>query len=90
MPDKPTLAVPNATAQTRIRATVEAVEAHMEAKREADAGIAGAYREAKDAGLDVAGLKRMIARRAKDATQRAHEVQIDDLYEAALVEGGDA
>lgn len=87
MTDTSTLAVPNQTAQGLIRETITAVEGFIEDKRAADEAISAAYKRAKDHGLDVPALKRVIAKRAKDATQRAEEEQMDTLYEAAVIEG---
>lgn len=71
-------------AQGQLRSLVERIERLEEEKKSISSDIKEVYAEAKANGFDTKILRKIIAERKKDATEREEEQSMLDLYMAAL------
>jgi uncharacterized protein (UPF0335 family) len=73
----------NTAAQGLIKRTIERIERIRQERADLEAAEREVFAEAKAAGLDVAVLKKVLAKRAKDPAQLAEEAALVELYEDA-------
>lgn len=73
----------------QLRAFVERIERVEGEIKDLNADKRDIYAEAKSTGFDVKVLKRVLAARRRDATERQEEDVIFGLYMAALGEAGE-
>lgn len=73
-----------AVAQGQLRSIVERIERLEEEKTALTGDIREVYAEAKANGFDVKVMRRVVALRRKEASERAEEQAILDLYMHAL------
>jgi uncharacterized protein (UPF0335 family) len=78
------MAVEDSVAQDQLRAFVERIERMNEEKAAINADVSEIYKEAKGNGFDTKVLKKIIADRAKDASERLEFEAVYELYAAAL------
>jgi uncharacterized protein (UPF0335 family) len=71
-------------AQGQLRSLVERIERLEEEKKSIAGDIKEVYAEAKGHGFDTKILRKVIALRKKEVTERAEEEAILDLYMEAL------
>lgn len=71
-------------AQGQLRSLVERIERLEEEKKTISGDIKEVYAEAKANGFDTKILRKIIAERKKDATEREEEQSLLDLYMGAL------
>lgn len=76
-----------AVAATRLRSFIERIERLEDDKDDIAIDIRGVYSEAKGEGFDAKVLRKIVARRQKDAAQVREEEELFDLYLSAI---GDA
>lgn len=74
----------NGIAVAQLRSLVERIERLAEEKQAIADDIKDVYGEAKANGLDTKALRRIVAMRKQDASERAEQAAILDLYMAAL------
>lgn len=70
-------------------ALVDQIEELSAERRQIDAQIGEAYRQARAEGFDAKALKKLILRRAADRGQAVEEEALVDQYEVALVRARD-
>ena len=75
---------PDEVAKDQLVAFVERIERLEEEKKGISDDIKEVYAEAKGNGFDVKVLRKVIAVRAQDASERAEQEAILDLYLSAL------
>ena len=68
----------------QLRALVERIERLEGEKKDLGTDITEVYAEAKGTGFDPAVMRILIRRRKQDASQRAEQEAVLDLYENAL------
>lgn len=68
------------TTNGQLKALVERIERQEEAKTEISDEIKSIYLEGKSAGYDVKILRKIIAIRKKDPSERAEEASLMDAY----------
>ena len=71
-------------AQGQLRSVVERIERLEEEKKTISSDIKDVYAEAKSNGFDTKILRKIIAARKKDPSEREEEQSMLDLYMAAL------
>jgi uncharacterized protein (UPF0335 family) len=71
-------------AQGQLRSLIERIERLEEEKKAIAADIKEIYGEAKANGFDTKIMRKVVSLRKKEATERAEEEAILDLYLAAL------
>lgn len=71
-------------AQGQLKSLVERIERLEEEKKTISGDIKEVYAEAKSNGFDTKILRKIIAERKKDATEREEEQSLLDLYMGAL------
>lgn len=74
----------NGIAAQQLRSIVERIERLEEEKKAIADDIKDVYGEAKAHGYDTKALRKIVALRKKDATEREHEEAILELYKNAL------
>lgn len=74
----------HSVARDQLRAFVERIERAEEIKREAADDVKDIYAEAKGMGYCTKTLKKIVALRKKDESERAEEEAMLDMYKAAL------
>ncbi|WP_020179797.1 DUF2312 domain-containing protein [Methylopila sp. M107] len=75
---------PDEVARDQLTAFVERIERLEEEKKGVSDDIAEVYAEAKGNGFDVKVLRKVIAVRKQDVSERAEQEAILDLYLSAL------
>ena len=81
-------AISATVAAAQLRAFVEQIELEEEEIRERNANKSEIYKEAKFAGFDVKVVRKVVAARRMDRSERAEADAMFDLYMTALGEGG--
>ena len=75
---------PGTNAARRLKTFINRIEKLHEGKQEFLDDIKTVFLEAKAAGFDTKAMRKIIAERKKDATQREEEEAVLDLYKHAL------
>ena len=76
----------NGVAAERLRSFIERVERLEEEKAQTALDIKEVYAEAKGEGYDAKVLRKIVARRKKDPSDRREEDELMELYLSALGE----
>ena len=84
MADKPAIDDINPATAGQLKSIIERIENLEEEKRQIAADIKEVYGEAKANGFDVATLKKIVALRRKEASERNEEEALLETYLRAL------